>query len=427
MGSGLSETFDVKQPRNVGLIGLVHGLNEFFSIALPPIIPLLVADLDITLAQAGILLTVFFAMYSVFQLPAGIISDRIGKKRILVGGLIVMAIGIFIASISQTYAMLLGAQVMAGIGGSTFHPAGMSLISDIESTETEGKAMGIFGFGGMGGIAAAPLVIGGLAAVVGWRLALAAAAILGVLGTAIFVVLFVEEDRPRKSPSTDGAGQCQSTVDNTSTTDHIRNRIGQFLESVRIPLTGGIILLLVVTVIISMQGRAVQTFTTAYLFQFTDESTTIANLGFFSMLVAGSLASLWAGNIADRFDRGLLGFGLSGITALILGLTIFVAMLGGIFDRLVFTLILIAWFFVIGVTMYAIVPIKNAMISAKAEREYSGRLFGFIQTASAVGSASGPAIFGWLGTEFGIAIAYPLIAVTSVILAICFLLLSKFG
>ena len=128
----------------VGSISLGHGANEFFSVALPPIIPLLVTDLGISYAQAGFLLTIFFVMYSIFQLPAGVLADRVGKKRLLVAGLAGMSGGIALAATAGSYETLLIAQAIAGISGSTFHPTGMSLISDVETGSTEGKAMGVF-------------------------------------------------------------------------------------------------------------------------------------------------------------------------------------------------------------------------------------------------------------------------------------------
>lgn len=69
----------VSRPRVVGPVTVGHGINEFFAIVIPPIIPLLVSDIDITYGQAGFLLTTFFVMYMIFQLPAGILADRIGK------------------------------------------------------------------------------------------------------------------------------------------------------------------------------------------------------------------------------------------------------------------------------------------------------------------------------------------------------------
>lgn len=410
----------------VGSISLAHGANEFFSVALPPIIPLLVNDLGISYAQAGFLLTIFFVMYSIFQLPAGMLADRIGKKRLLVVGLGGMSGAIALAATAESYETLLVAQAIAGISGSTFHPTGMSLISDVETTSTEGKAMGVFGFGGMVGTMASPVLIGGLAVVAGWQVALGAAALVGIVITLVFIPLFSEpnDDDPADGSAADAPDEHQPRPDGGRSFS-FRNPLQSIMQLLNVPLTRGIAVLFCVTVLISLQSRAIQTFTTSYIAAGTGGSASIGNLGFFALLLGGSLSSLWAGSLSDRFDRGSLGVVAALGTALLVGATVFVARLpAGVPVELLFFFLAI-WFFVIGAVMYACVPVKNALISEQAEREFSGSLFGVIQTASAIGSASGPAVFGVLATNWGISAAYPAIATVSLTLAALFFVLSR--
>ncbi|MDL5361185.1 MFS transporter [Halalkalicoccus sp. NIPERK01] len=405
----------------VGSISLAHGANEFFSVALPPIIPLLVSDLGISYAQAGFLLTVFFVMYSIFQLPAGVLADRLGKKRLLVAGLGGMAGAVALAATAGGYETLLVAQAVAGISGSTFHPTGMSLISDVETSSTEGKAMGVFGFGGMVGTMASPVLIGGLAALFGWRVALGAAAALGLVVTLAFVPLFDESETESKPESDDATRPRSDGGRSFSPRAPLRSAV----EAVDVPVTRGIAVLFCVTVLISLQSRAIQTFTTTYIAAGTGGSTSVGNLGFFALLAGGSLSSLWAGSLSDRFDRGSLGVVAALSTTLLVGATLFVTRLPGDVPAELLFAFLAVWFFVIGAVMYACVPVKNALISEQAEREFSGSLFGVIQTASAIGSASGPAVFGVLATEWGVVAAYPAIAVVSLSLAGLFFVLSR--
>jgi FSR family fosmidomycin resistance protein-like MFS transporter len=402
----------------VGSISLGHGANEFFSVALPPIIPLLVTDLGISYAQAGFLLTIFFIMYSIFQLPAGILADKIGKKRLLVAGLGGMSGAVALAATAGSYETLLFAQAIAGISGSTFHPTGMSLISDVETGSTEGKAMGVFGFGGMVGTMASPVLIGGLAVIAGWRVALGVAAALGIIITLVFIPLFSEPES-----DSDTGDETEPRPDGGRFS--FRSPLRSVMRMLNVPLTRGIAVLFCVTVLISLQSRAIQTFTTSYIAAGTGGSTSVGNLGFFALLFGGSLSSLWAGSLSDRFDRGSLGAVAAISTALLVGATLFVTRLPSqIPTELLFGFLAI-WFFVIGAVMYACVPVKNALISEQAEREFSGSLFGVIQTASAIGSASGPAVFGVLATEWGISSAYPAIAAVSLTLAALFFILSR--
>jgi MFS family permease len=399
--SSLRDTIAVSNPRRVWLITGAHAVNEFYSVALPPILPLLVADFDITYGQAGALLTVFYVMYSVFQLPAGALADRVGKKLVLGAGMVVLATGIFIAGLAGDYLTLVLAQVLAGIGGSTYHPSGMSLISDLESGNTEGKAMGIHGLGGVTGTAMAPAIIGGLAVVFDWRLALMAGAGVGLAYAAVFVTWFPDvDDRPGDAAAADGG---------TPAPTGLRGRLR---AAVNVPLAWWVAALFVANLLISLEIGAVRTFATAYLFERTAGSTAISNAVFFVMLAGGGIASLGAGSLADRMDRITLGVGVLILSALALTATIAVPAL---------PLVLTAWFFVLGVLLYAAFPAMNALTSAYAEREFSGSLFGVMLTAGALGGAGGPLLVGVVAERVGLGVAFPLIAVVSVAAAIAFL------
>ncbi len=421
----LGEFRDIKSPKNVMLISSTHGVNEFFSIAIPPIIPFLVTDLEISFAEAGLLLTVFFGMYSIFQLPAGMLGDRIGKKRLLVGGMLGMSAGIFLAGTAQTYEMLIASQVITGIGGSTYHPTGMSLISDFESQQTEGKAMGIFGFFGMVGTALAPLIIGGIAGYIHWRIGLSVAAILGVIVTVSFSVLFThttsstQEDEDNQSRTTK---QGQDSSNNVKGLTSIRESISEIL---RVPLTTGIVLLLLLNLFVSIQTRAIMTFTTSYVFAGTGQTIAISNVIFFIMLAAGSISALATGSLADRVDRGKLGAAASIVTAALIGTTFVVVRTTETFPNSMLVPVLGILFFAIGGAMYANAPIKNALVSQHAQQEFSGSLFGVVQTVGALGSAIGPALFGYLATEFTIIAAYPSIAAVSLVIGITFYSVSR--
>ncbi len=437
----LEEYREIERPRNVGLISLAHGINEFYGIAIPPIIPILVADLGITYGQAGLLLTVFFVMYSVFQLPAGLLADRVGKKRLLVWGLVGMAGALALASTADGYGTLVLAQVLMGISGSTYHPAGMSLISDIESQDTEGKAMGVFGLGGMVGIASAPVVIGGIASLADWRTALLVAAVLGVAVTAAFQLLYREPGGGRPTPvadggrgddaerprSGDGRGDDAGGLRSDGGRGTVERTRDVFRRVIQFEVTPGIVVLTIVVVLVSLQIRSIQTFATGFLADGVGRSTSAANAVFFVMLAASAVSSIWVGSLADRYDRGRLGALAAGITSLLVVSTAaFVAADGAVGEWLL-TGSLVVVFAVLGLALYACTPIKNALMSEYATRDSSGSLFGVTQTASSAGSAAGPAIFGYVATEGGIGVAFPLIASVGLVIAVGFYTLSWLG
>ncbi|MDZ7700559.1 MAG: MFS transporter [Halobacteriales archaeon] len=391
----------VSSPRRVWLITGAHAVNEFYSVALPPILHLLVADFDITLGQAGALLTVFYAMYSVFQLPAGALADRLGKKPVLGAGMVVLAAGIFLAAQADSYLTLVGAQALAGIGGSTYHPSGMSLISDLESGATEGKAMGIHGLGGVAGTAMAPAIIGGLAVLFDWRTALMAGAAVGVAYAAVFVLWFPSPD--------DGAAPEAAADGGSPERGGLRARAR---DAVNVPLAWWVVGLFVANLLISLEIGAVRTFAASYLVLRTGGSTAVSNAVFFVMLAGGGVASLGAGSLADRMDRRTLGVGVLALSALALAATAAVPEA---------PLALTAWFFLLGVILYAAFPALNALTSAYAKRGFSGSLFGVMLTAGALGGAGGPLLVGVVAERLGLVATFPLIAAVSVAGLVAFL------
>jgi MFS family permease len=415
MWKKLRQVTDVSRPRVVAPITISHGINEFYGIVIPPIIPILVSDLGITYGQSGFLLTIFFVMYSLFQLPAGLVADQIGKNRLMTIGLIGMTAGIVMAGVAPNYELLIISQAITGISGSTFHPAGLSIISDVENPNTKGKAMGVFSFGGTLGTMAAPLLVGGLAAVAGWRIALFGAALLGGSTTLLVsYLLFGSKDVSLPTVRTDGG---------KVTTDWLQAA----QEAKAAVATSDIGILCFITLVMSLQHRAIQTFTTSYIAAETEAAVSISNLAFFTLLVGGGIASLWGGELADRMNRYYLAIGAAIATAILVGASLFVTQLSTNLPSVLAIGILVVWFAIIGAMMYLAYPVKNALISERAEESHSGIIFGVVQTGSALGSASGPAIFGVLATEWGVSAAFPSIASSGLFLALLFGVLLLFN
>lgn len=149
----------------------------------------------------------------------------------MIVGLVGIAGSILFASLADGYGMLLVAQTFAGISGSTFHPTGMSIISDVETHETEGKAMGVFGFGGALGTLSSPLVVGGLAAVAGWRVALMGAGLLGLVVTVLCVPFLIASKADNGMLAQTDGGRSAS----------VRGLFQPLEEIIDIPITRGIV------------------------------------------------------------------------------------------------------------------------------------------------------------------------------------------
>jgi MFS family permease len=170
----------------IALITGGHALSHFAQLALPPLFPLIRAELGISYVMLGFVIMLPSIASAVLQPLAGFLVDRIGGRDVLIGGVAVLGVGILIMSLAQgPVTLALGALVM-GIGNSVFHPADFSILNGRVSVPRLGYAFSAHSVAGSLGFAAAPLFAAGIASVYGWHGALTAVA--GV-GFAFLIVL----------------------------------------------------------------------------------------------------------------------------------------------------------------------------------------------------------------------------------------------
>lgn len=407
----MPRALQVENQRQIWLISVAHGVNEFYGVALPPILPLLVSDYGLSWGEAGALVTVFFTVYSVFQLPVGMVADRIGQVPILSAGMVLLGGGLFVVAGAESYEVMLVGQAVAGLGGSAHHPSGMSLISDLESGDTEGRAMGIHGLGGVTGMALAPVLVGGIASFRGWRLALSAAALVGVVYAVGFFVLFSKPAsmRPQGDEREVADGGSDAGGDDRGIVERAR-------AAVAIPLAWWVVGLFAVNFLLAFELRAIQTFAPTYLFERLSDSSSAANAIYFVMLVGAGVANIGAGNLADRFDRRRAGATALLISAVLVAATALVPARSEL---------LVGWFFLLGLVLYSVGPMKNALTSAYSERESSGSLFGVMLSASSLGGVISPILLGTVAERIGWVVTFPAIALVSIVGAAAFFALSR--
>ncbi len=107
-----------------------------------PIMPLHAKSFGITTVQIGIINSVFYLMAGCLSLPSGFLSQRIGGKRLVIIGLIIMAIATFLLFFSRSFMQLTGLYLLLGIGVAAFGPTMMSLVAQIAPATHLGRAYG---------------------------------------------------------------------------------------------------------------------------------------------------------------------------------------------------------------------------------------------------------------------------------------------
>jgi MFS family permease len=333
------------------LIGSGHALSHFYVLALPPLFPLLKADFGVSYAALGLLVSLFNLVTGVFQVPAGVLVDRLGARNLLAAGLAILGICFAGIAVAPSYWMVLVLISVAGIGGSIFHPADYAIITGSVEEKRLGRAFGLHTFTGSAGIMAAPLTMTLLTASFGWRPALL---IVALLSFAVLACLYIFGGLLRDESSVAVETQAGPAKPESSA--------GVLLSA---PI-------LTMTVLVTSQGTELET----------------ANLLLTVFLVASAGGILLGGQMADRTRRHGLTAALAMVASAVL-----IVIVGG------FSLPAIAVglsFGAMGLLQGVIRPARDLMVRAVTPPGAAGRVYGFVSTGYNIGNAVIPVLLGWL-------------------------------
>ena len=174
----------------LALVTLAHALGSFSVLSVAPLSPFLVDGLHLTRAQVGLLLPAAYLGGVVMALPAGWLTDRVGVRASLAGGLAVIGLMVALASLANGLDGVLGCLVLGGFGFSVLNPATGKAVLDWFPPRRRGVAMGIKQTGlTLGGVAGA-LTLPPLAAATDWRHALVAAGVTSVACALVVAVAY---------------------------------------------------------------------------------------------------------------------------------------------------------------------------------------------------------------------------------------------
>jgi FSR family fosmidomycin resistance protein-like MFS transporter len=373
---------DAEKPRDaaiIGLVGLAHYTSHVMQLALPPLLPLLHDHFAVDFADLGLVMSLFYVASGLGQATAGVLVDRYGARRLLLGGLVLLTASIGLMAFAQSYWMLLPLAVLAGLGNSVFHPADLSILSRRVSQGRLGRAYAVHGVSGTLGFATSPFLVGLIAAFAGWRLALMA---MGGWGLAVAALIYAKgalfDDR-RQSPQR---------------VDAARPRLAYWR------IVGSPVVLMGFTyfALTAFAGTGIQTFSITALTSGYGLAMPLATLGLTLYLIGGALGMVAGGVLAER-TRQHHRVAMSGI-ALAATFMLVVAALPG---TVVLPLMMLA-----GIASGITAPSRDVLIRQAASGSGMGSVFGFVYSGFDLGSSVAPLLFGALidrGAQRGVFLA----------------------
>lgn len=197
--------------RTLWLMGLLHGFTHVYHVALMPLYLLMQHDFGFAnVAQATSLVTVLMLASFAPSYLLGVLADRLNRRKLLGWGLAINGAGFVALAFSPNYGCALASVLVAGIGGSFYHPSATAMLARLFPANT-GRALGLAGIGASVGFFCGPLFAGwraaGLEALRGpaaWRTPVLELGIAGILAAALFAWLAEDEKTVSEPRETTG-------------------------------------------------------------------------------------------------------------------------------------------------------------------------------------------------------------------------------
>lgn len=134
-----------------------------------PIVPLFAASLGADTVQVGVINAAFTLMAGILSIPAGLASDRLGRRLPLFAGLLLLSGSSFLLYFCESPLQMTGIYLLFGMGLSAFSPSLMSYVADSTPPTEVGRAFGWYTLAIYGGMTLGPAIGGFLAAELGLR------------------------------------------------------------------------------------------------------------------------------------------------------------------------------------------------------------------------------------------------------------------
>lgn len=365
---GLPPTTFRQSARVLGLVSAGHALSSFYILCLPPLIPYLKDDFQVSYALLGLMLSAQSITTGVLQLPVGFLVDRIGGKHVLSAGLVLMAASFGLVALVPNVWWTLPLMALFGVGVATIRPSNYTILNASIPPAWIGRSFGINMFAGHMGRALAPPLVVTAAALWGWRWAVLLAAAFGI-ATCIAVLAqwrIIRDDSPRKRK------------------DHAPG----FIDEIRLLASRSILLFFLFYLLQSLVNNGIHTFSVAALAELHATPLAVASGALTGYLIATALGVLAGGFLVDKTARHELVAAI----ALLCSAACLIA-LGTVSLPIV---VIVGVMVMIGIFQGTVRPARDMMIRDLLPRESFGKAISMVATGAAIGAAVAPVAFGWI-------------------------------
>ncbi|MDP7277052.1 MAG: MFS transporter [Planctomycetaceae bacterium] len=171
----------------IGICGC-HLLHDGLADTLYVFLPIWQKQFALSYAEVGLVVTLYFGALATFQLPAALLAERVGERRLLVVGTTALGLGFLVLGWVGGFAGLLVVVFLTGLGSTVQHPLGAALVARAYAGEGRRVAIGTYNFSGDLGKAFFPTVAGLALLSVGWTVVTSGLGMVAVSMAALFLV-----------------------------------------------------------------------------------------------------------------------------------------------------------------------------------------------------------------------------------------------
>jgi MFS family permease len=187
---------------SISQAGLVNNLNDGMAWGL---FPLAFAAAGLDLRQIGLLVAIYPAVWGIGQVATGALSDRVGRKWLIAGGMSVQAAGIGAIALSARIPGFAAGAVLLGAGTAMVYPTLLAAIGDFAHPTWRAATVGVYRFWRDLGYAVGALLAGAVADAFGVTAALWTVAALTLGSGLVVAARMTEIDRVRRSRTAAGS------------------------------------------------------------------------------------------------------------------------------------------------------------------------------------------------------------------------------
>jgi FSR family fosmidomycin resistance protein-like MFS transporter len=202
-----SERFSPDQRRVALIAAVTHALHDGYTDLIYILLPLWQSEFGLDYAALGVLRSVFVGAMASLQIPAGLLSEKLGGAVVLALGTALAGVGYCLAGASAGFTMLLVALFIGGLGSSAQHPVASALVARAFAGPRSLTALGTYNFAGDIGKMILPATLSLMLLGMAWRPALS---ILGCLGFVLAVVIFVVTPRYGSESATERRAKAEA-------------------------------------------------------------------------------------------------------------------------------------------------------------------------------------------------------------------------